>query len=110
MNVTYSEKARQSHDGLVLLEQAIPRLEEAIGPAAARVKAEWDRTEDEKGRPLYPLRISDGRDSAIRSFAPEELRSPTRLQFLLTRLWGDLLQARNHRELDDLQGTNGSEN
>jgi hypothetical protein len=110
MNVRYSEEARQSREGIRLLEQAVPRLEEAIGPSAARVEAEWDRTEDEKGHPLSTLRISDGAGSAARSFEPDELMSPTYLWLGLLRLWGDVLQARNHRQLKRLQEMDGSEN
>lgn len=109
MNVLYTAKAKQWNEGTALLDQATRRLEEVLGPAADRVTAEWDRAEDQKGRLVYTLRISDWTGSATASFAPDELGSPTHMRVRLNRLWGDLLQARSHKQLEELQGAGGSE-
>src|SRR6266436_3325167 len=74
MQVTYSDKAAQGGEGLALLQQATRRLEEAIGRSTDQVRAEWDRTEDVRGRPLYTLRVAEGAESASTSFAPDDLR------------------------------------
>jgi hypothetical protein len=94
MNVSYTEKARQSGEGYALLEQATKRLEEVLGEEASRVSAEWDRTEDEKGQPLYALTLRDASDKVTGRLAPDELLSPPSTRFRLRRLWGDLLHAR----------------
>ena len=109
MDVIYSDKLRQGDEKYALLQQVTTRLEEAIGPSANRVKAEWDRTEDERHRPLYTLRISDPTATATTSFAPDELAASPHLRFRLHRLWGDLLQVRSHQQLDDLQGNGDPE-
>jgi hypothetical protein len=66
------------------------------------MKAEWDQIEDNKGRPLYTLRISDGEEVVTASFSPEELVSPTHMRVRLYRLWGDFLQIRNQKQLQAL--------
>ena len=102
MNVTYNERAKHAVDRLALLQQATKQLEEVVGRHSVSVNAEWDRTEDENGRPLYILRIVDGTDSAETAFAPDELKPSYHLQIRLYRLWGELLQARNERQLQAL--------
>jgi hypothetical protein len=102
MNVTYSDKARQWGEGYALLQQATTRLEEVAGPSADLVKVEWDRVEDAGGRSLYTLTLSDWTGSVSADFTLDELQLPTHLRVRLYRLWGDLLQMRNHKELQQL--------
>jgi hypothetical protein len=109
MNVTYSDKAKQSGEGFSLLQQATSRLEEILGRSAGLVEAAWDRTEDDKGHPLYTLRISAWTDSAAASFTPEELVAPRDVRLRLRFLWDDLLRARNHKQLEKLQAMDSSE-
>ena len=99
VNVTYSENAKQTSEGLSLLEQATARLDEVLGQSASLVRKEWDRREDEKGRPLFTLQISDWTGSAAASFSPHELKSPDHLRVRLYRLWGELLQGRVDKAL-----------
>lgn len=101
MKVIYSDKARQGGEGATLLQEATKRLDEVLGPSADRVTAEWDR-KDDNGHALYTLRISDQTESATASLAPDELTSPALLRMRLHLLWGDLLQERNHKELQEL--------
>jgi hypothetical protein len=110
MNVTYTEKARQKSEDFALLQRATNWLQEDAGPSASHAIVEWDRIEDEKSHPHYMLRISDKLDAASASFDRDELTGGTLLRYRLSRVWGDLLQARSHRLLDDLMGGNGSEN
>jgi phosphoribosylglycinamide formyltransferase-1 len=108
MNVTYSDGVKERGERYELLQQATKGLEEVLGPAAASAKAEWDRTEDPKGRTLYTLRVSDWTGSAAASFAPEELTSATHMRVRLHHLWGDLLGARSRKQLQELMETNGA--
>jgi hypothetical protein len=105
MEIRYTDRAREWEPGYSLLQQATAQLEEVIGAPAARVRAEWDRIEDERARPLYTLRISDWTGSAQTRFAPEELTFPAHTRTRLHRLWGDLLQVRSdaqHRKVEEL--------
>jgi len=102
MIVTYSDKAKQCGEEYVLLQQATMLLEGVLGPSASLVTVEWDRREDSQGRILYPLRLSDWTGAVSASFAPDELRSPSHMRVRLYRLWGDLLQVRNHKLLQEM--------
>jgi hypothetical protein len=107
MNVTYTDRAKQWGEAFVLLQQATKRLEEILGPSAGLVRAEWDRTEDARGRPLYTLRIADWAGSVSATFTPAELRDSEQMHYCLVRLWGDLLQVRSHKQLEELTGAAG---
>jgi hypothetical protein len=109
MNVTYSDKAKQWGEGYVLLQQATKRLEEVLGSSAGQVKAEWDRTEDAKRRIIYTLRLSDWTGSVSAAFTPDELQSPSLMRYRFVRLWGDLLQVRSHKQLEELTGAGRQE-
>src|SRR5258708_34756 len=105
MNVTYSDRVKQSAEGFALLQEVTTFLEEVLGPSVGLVKAEWDQQKDTRNRTVYTLKLTDWSGSVSGSFAPEELQSPTRRRVLLYRLWGDLLQDRSHKQFDRLTGT-----
>jgi hypothetical protein len=107
MNVNYTDSVKDWREGFPLAQQATKRLEEVLGQSAKLVSAEWDRTEDEKGRALFLLRLKDFTGEVSRKLAPDDLRSSARTSFRMHQLWGNLLQVRNQRLLDDLTGTEG---
>ncbi len=109
MNVMYSEKIPQWGGEFELLKQANSRLEETLGTSAERVKAEWDRTEDNPGRTQYTLSLSDWAGIASTRFTPRELHSADEVRYRLHRLWGDLLQIRSQKQLEKLIGNGGEE-
>src|SRR4051812_15049449 len=102
-SVTYSEKAKEEKEGHALLQKATARLEEVLGPSAGLVSAAWDRTQDERGRVLYTLRLSDFTGEVFAAFTPDELRSSAHLRSRLLDLWGDLLQVRSNTQVKKLQ-------
>jgi hypothetical protein len=79
-----------------LLEQTWPMLENVIGSPAERVHAMWTVKQDERGRALPVLSLSDHTTTsrASASFSTKELQSPTHLRIRFHDLWGDLLQYR----------------
>lgn len=102
MNVIYNDKAKQWGKDYDLLQQAIKpleewtnRLDDMLGSLADPVSAEWDRTQDARGRPLYTLTISDPTGRVSATFTPAELRSNDPLLSRLRDLWGDLLEKRS---------------
>jgi hypothetical protein len=109
MNVVYHEKARQGGKDYSLLEQATERLQAILDGASGPVQAEWDRAEDEGGHVVYLLKLRDSPDVAEARFTPEELLSPSHMRFHLSRLWRDLLRARNHRLMQQLKEGSGTE-
>jgi len=106
MNVRYSDQIKQPGNGFALLQQATKCLEEVATRSAALATAEWDRTHDEHGRPVYVLKLSDFSGTVTDRFSSHELEQPRRLRWRLRSLWGDLLQVRSHKQLQAL--TEGS--
>jgi hypothetical protein len=108
--IHYSEKAKQSGEGLTLLQPATKYLEEILGHAEDPVTAEWDRAEDAGGRVWFTLKLSDFMGSAEAKFARDELTLPNHMRMRLRDLWGDLLQARSNAQVKKLQQlVNGGE-
>ena len=104
MRVTITDRVKHIPEGFGLVQHATERLEEVLGQSTGLVSAEWDRSEDEKGRTLYTLRLNDFTGEVVARFAPDELRSSAQTDFRIYRLWGDLLQARNQKQLESLTG------
>ncbi len=98
MHVEYSDRVKQRGEDFVLLQQATNSLEEVLGPRNAdKVKAVWDRSEENQGTGRYTLWISDGSDSATRSFDTDELTWSSYLKSRLGLLWDDILRQRGER-------------
>jgi hypothetical protein len=106
MNVHYSDNVKNSEDYGLL--QTLSDLPSKVVPQTERVRAEWDRKTDPRGKSLYSLRLADASEEAQSAFPIEELRDPLIMHFRLHHLWGDVLQARSHRLLRQLQSDNGS--
>jgi hypothetical protein len=104
MNIIYQDRAKQWREGYALLEQVTRRLEEVVGQSADPVTAEWDRAEDAQGHLVFTLRLSDWAGSVTGVFAPEELASSSHMRSRFYRLWGDLLQIRSSKQLQELMG------
>src|SRR5438128_50772 len=83
-------------------------LSDIIGPSGSEVRAEWSHRLDSQGRPLIRLQLSDYTGSVEADFAPDELEKPRQVRYRLHRLWGDLLQVRSHKQLEELTGATGS--
>ncbi len=105
MNVIFTEKAKREQYERLL--EATKVLEEVLGPSAKIVSAEWDRGENERGRIVYTLKVRDYTGEVSAAFDPDELRSLSDLRYRLLRLWGDLLQIRSHKQLQELTESSG---
>jgi hypothetical protein len=108
-SVRYGYGIRQTGDLLLLTAQANRALSEVLGPSTSVVSAEWDRNEDTHGRPMITLRLSDQTGAVTGTFTPDDLRSPPGLKRRFYRLWGDLLQVRNHQQLQEFGAGYGRE-
>ena len=107
MNTKYGEKLKSAHALLAQAEKATPLLQEVLGPSADQVTAEWDLSGDGSGRPMVTLRIADWTGAVSTEFAPQELAQQSPLRIGLYHLWGQLLQARSEKQLQELLGTGG---
>src|SRR5438128_1095417 len=89
------------------VERANNILELVLGQSSGLVNADWTLTYDERNQPLLTLRLSDFAASVEARFALEEMENPEHLWLRLHRVWGDLLQVRSHKQLQELLGTDG---
>ena len=117
MNVIYPDKVDRLQDS-ALLQEATKLLEKTTRttssgmPAvssASDVTAVWSLQERD-GRPVYVLKLSDPASDATTEFLPSDLRNPGQsrdLPFRLARLWGDLLEKRSHKLLEELKKLRG---
>jgi len=102
MKVTYEESIRQTDELFASTQQATRLLEDVLGRSADRVTAQWERSTDENGRSVVILHLSDWTATVTARFSSAELNQAETLRARLHRLWGDLLQVRSHRLLDEL--------
>lgn len=92
-----------------LAENARTTLESEIGPAAGLVDGTLALAGEPNGRRKLALRISDRTwpSGVEATFDPDELRSELHTRRKLRWLWGDLLQARNHHQIRQLEHAAG---
>src|SRR5437667_6524312 len=94
MNAIYTHDAKQGSEEHTLLEQVTKELEAVAGPSGELVSAKWERSQDERGRPVYRLTLTDDTGEVSAPFTLKELQHPRDLRGKLLELWGDLLQVR----------------
>lgn len=75
-------------------------LESILGPYSHEVAADWSQIEELE----IVLQLTDTLMdySVIDQFNLDELGSDGKLRYRLSKLWGDLLEARSHRQLQEL--------
>jgi hypothetical protein len=84
--------------------QLQPLVEETLGRSGQSVEAFWSTRSTPGGRRSLVLRLADYTfpQGVAREFAENELVASTETRWKINRLWGDLLQARNHQQLAEL--------
>lgn len=108
MKIIYSEALRQSGDLFALAQRASQVLEDVATRSAPRVTAEWDRDPEENGGNFVRLRLSDWIGSVTARLSRAELSSDEdALVGRLNRLWGDMLEIRLDRLLDQFDKSLG---
>ena len=83
-----------------------PLVEDVLGPSSsALVRARWSLSGQPDGQRWVILNISDWTypGGVEARFASEEFGVNLETRWKVHRLWGDLLQARNHQQLAELQ-------
>jgi hypothetical protein len=92
------------------VENATRILEELLESSAGSVAVDWDVTlVDNPSRTAVVLRLSDPFGSVITTFDRQEMRDESTLRQRLHGLWGDLLQIRNHQQLQELEAVSDRE-
>jgi hypothetical protein len=85
------------------VSRATELLEAEAGSSAEPVRVEWGMARDERGNPVVELKLSDFAGFVGGRFSPEDLQDDNRVQARLRRLWGDLLEARSHKQVARLK-------
>jgi hypothetical protein len=108
-DVKFSDGVRENPFYFRLVRQVSAELEAISGASAVFVEVEWDRVRDTEGRVLYTLDLRDFVARVALAFTPAQLEHGREIRGTLYRLWGDLLQERNHKQLRDLLGARQGE-
>jgi hypothetical protein len=106
MNIVYLEGIKNTPKLLALAQRLEDDLMTLGGPSGTSASAEWDASGD-KTRPIITLKFTQLPDEVITRLDPKELAELDRARARLIRLWGDLLQNRSHRQLQELQASEG---
>ncbi len=108
MKVIYHDGIKRAPELLTLAEQATESLEVLTGRSASSATAAWD-TIVEGTRSVVTLQLQDFAGQVATAFEPWELSDPNRMSMRLNRLWGDLLEVRSHKQLEELLRSEGAQ-
>ena len=84
------------------VDSATKLLDEVLGTSRELVSVDWDLGEDGQGRSVLTLKLSDFTGTVTGTFAPDELAKTQHMKTRLFKLWGDLLQIRNTKQLESI--------
>jgi hypothetical protein len=87
-----------------LVKEAGSILERCLDSSAKNVNASWDYDDA-----IFTLRLEDALGAVTGTFSRKEMENSDTLIIRLNRLWGDLLEVRNHSQLDELKETSVKE-
>jgi hypothetical protein len=103
MQVIYSDRAMQDRKGYAWMQKASEFLEEASRLTWDPIRAEWNRTEDQRGQVRYTLKLSDFAGEANTDFSPDELDGAAHAELHLYRVLGDLMRNRSRKLLEKIR-------
>jgi hypothetical protein len=106
MNMIVSKEITDDQQLRAQVARATQVLEEIAGRTAEPVTVNWSR-HNERGFHFIHLELSDstGANAATLFSGPAELNQESYLRARLYRIWGDLLQDRSHKQLNQLSGS-----
>jgi hypothetical protein len=105
MNTTFSQEIERDLVLAPRVRAASQTLDQVGGASGRLVTAEWTLASDASGRRQVVLRLSDFTGVGTEAvFDPGDFADERLLRFRLYTVWGDLLQARSHRQFDVLSG------
>lgn len=96
-------------DLLAAVRRANELLEVELGRSSGLVSASWKLLYDDRDRILLRLTISDWTGSVYTIFTPDDLKDAWKTQGRISWLWGDLLQIRSHKLLDEMQAASANQ-
>jgi hypothetical protein len=102
---TLSDKVLSDPKAKAKAEELRPLLATVIGRSAPLVDVRWDLVGSSEGRSQLELNLSDwtSPEGVRASFGADESYGNFETRWKIHRLWGDLLQERNHRQLEQLE-------
>jgi len=97
--VRFADKVKRSPYYFRLVRRVTGELETVVGQSMGQIRVRWEYAEDAQRRPLYILVVEDDTSRESAAFTPADLENEAALPARLSRLWGDLLQDQNHKQL-----------
>jgi hypothetical protein len=101
-DVQFGPSVRENPYYFRLARQVTAELEAISGTSAGFVDVVWDRVTDTEGHVFYTLDIHDFVAKVALAFTPAQLEQSREIRSSLYGIWGDLLQERNHKQLQEL--------
>lgn len=105
---TFSQTIRENAAVSSLVDEATGVLAQVIARTASDIRAGWQLVDTAK-TPIVQLTLEDKHNQVAATdwFSIKELQNKTILRRRLDRLWGDLLQASSHKQLEAITGNAG---
>lgn len=91
------------------VEFATGVLGQTVGHSSSLLRLRWDKASDDRGRPLVRMTLEDWTGKVDTYFAPDDLTSEESLRGRFYKVYGDLLQIRSHKQLEELLATTPSD-
>jgi hypothetical protein len=88
-------------DGVELATRTLGRM---VGDSSRLLRIRWDKAIDERNRPLARMKLQDWTGEVEASFSHRDLTDESALRDKFYKIYGDLLQIRSHKQLDELLG------
>jgi hypothetical protein len=106
MDIRVSNRIKSDSSLSFAVDQASKVLVAEAPPTGRFVTADWNIIATEGGGPtaaIIELKMTDpwSGDAAMR-FTPDDLTDRSRVETSLLRLWGDLLEDRSHKQIEEL--------
>ena len=105
MDTSISEPINSNRDLEPRVRRANQILESIIGSTSEKLTAKWRLKDDASGRLLVDLLLIDSTGASVEGeFKFGELTNDNLLLGKFYKIWGDLLQARSHQQLNQMSG------
>lgn len=100
MNPTIDQNITDDPTLRAKVEHATELLHEQLGLSSRTARVSWEKTDDDRGRTVLRLTLSDWTGAVGYPFSLSELDNDDHLRQRFHRLWGDFLQVKSHTQLD----------
>src|ERR1700676_1755591 len=110
LRIGWQSNLEQDKELFQELQAANKILGQELGRRQTSATADWERGRDAAGREHLQLTLTDllTGNRVVAHYRREELKNPKHLEMRIRRLWGDLLEMRSHKQLEQLEAASGA--